>query len=142
MKREKTIKLIILVIVVLMVFGIFVYKNITRSKIETAEINLEDEVSIYRDEKSLPTLLKFGSTSCEPCRIMVPILEKIKKQYEGKLIVKSIDVYSDFRNTQKYNIRTIPTQIFLDSQDKVIYRHEGIMYEDEIIEKLNQWGIK
>lgn len=145
MKKESIIKIIILAVVVLIVVGIFTYKIMSKSKTEdnqTAENKLESEVSIYYNEKSLPTLLDFGSTTCEPCKTMFPILNSIEEKYQEKLVVKFINVYSDSKNTKKYNIRIIPTQIFLNSDGKVLYRHEGVLYEDEIIEKLNELGVK
>lgn len=152
MKKENTIKIIIVVLVVICVLGVFIFKSIEKSNIKKSEnnnnsisstdIKKETEVSMYSDEKSLPTLLDFGATTCEPCKIMFPILDKIEKQYEGRITVKFINVYSDFKNMQKYDIRTIPTQIFLDSQGEIVYTHEGVLYEDEIIAQLIEMGVK
>jgi len=151
MNKEKVIKITIVVVIVLSICGIFIFKSIEKSNIEKMEsdkksiINIETKkdvnVNIY-NENNLPTLLDFSSTTCEPCREMVPILEKIDKDYEGKLLVTVIDVYKNSIDTQKYNIRVIPTQIFLNSQGKVIYRHEGVLYENKIVEKLVEMGIK
>lgn len=145
MKKENIIKIIILAVVILIVCGLFIYKNSTKhrtDKIENTQNNSENNVSIYSSELKLPTLLDFGSTNCEPCKTMFPILDSIEKQYEGKVTVKFVNVYTDSKATQKYNIRTIPTQIFLDSEGKIIYRHEGVLYENEIIEKLTEMGVK
>ena len=142
MKKENLIKVVVLILVVSIVIGIFIYKNSKKPKIENTQNNSENNVSIYSNEEKLPTLLDFGSTTCEPCKEMMPILDSIEKQYEGKVNVKFVNVYTDSKNTQKYNIRTIPTQIFLDVDGKTIYRHEGVLYENEIIEKLTEMGVK
>ena len=150
MNKENIIKIVIVVIVILSVVGIFIYKNSTKSKTDKVEItqnnlekNSQNNVNIYSEEEKLPTLFEFGSTTCEPCQIMEPIIDNIEKKYEGKVIVKFINVYtaSNSTLTDKYNIRTIPTQIFLDADGKNMYRHEGILYEDEIIKKLSEMGI-
>jgi thioredoxin 1 len=145
MKKENIIKTVIVVIVILSVVGIFVYKNSINKeeKLNKQETKKTEDVSIYSEEEKLPTLLEFGSTTCEPCQIMEPIIDSIEKKYEGKVIVKFINVYTDSNSTltNKYNIRTIPTQIFLDADGKNMYRHEGILYEDEIIKKLSEMGI-
>lgn len=145
MKKENIIKTVIVVIVILSVVGIFVYKNSINEeeKLNKQETRETEDVDIYSEEEKLPTLLEFGSTTCEPCQIMEPIIDSIEKKYEGKVLVKFINVYTDSNSTltDKYNIRTIPTQIFLDADGKNMYRHEGILYEDEIIKKLSEMGI-
>ena len=60
------------------------------------------------------TILKFESDSCPQCRALSIILDKISK--ENKIDIKNIDIEED--NSQdlirKYNIRSIPTLIFLN----------------------------
>jgi len=47
---------------------------------------------------------------------MVPVLAQVKKMYDGKIVVKVIDINEDFEETNKYEIRVIPTKIFLDTK--------------------------
>ena len=60
------------------------------------------------------TILKFESDSCPQCKALSVTLEKISK--ENKIDIKNIDIEED--NSQdlirKYNIRSIPTLIFLN----------------------------
>ena len=60
------------------------------------------------------TILKFESDSCPQCKALSIILDKISK--ENKIDIKNIDIEED--NSQdlirKYNIRSIPTIIFLN----------------------------
>lgn len=39
-----------------------------------------------------PSLVDFGASGCKPCDMMAPILETLKKKYEGKVNVLFIDV--------------------------------------------------
>ena len=60
------------------------------------------------------TILKFESDSCPQCKALSITLERISK--ENKIDIKNIDIEED--NSQdlirKYNIRSIPTIIFLN----------------------------
>ncbi|MDD2376705.1 MAG: thioredoxin family protein [Clostridia bacterium] len=143
--KENIIKITIVVLIVLSIVGIFIFKNIEKSQIaknslSNTEVKKDTDVNIYSE--NLPMLLELGSVTCIPCKTMAPILEKISKDYKDKLVVSIVDVYKNSEQAQKYNIKVIPTQIFLDSESKIIYRHEGVLYEDEIIEKLIEMGIK
>ena len=59
-------------------------------------------------------ILKFESDSCPQCKALSATLERITKEY--KTDMKSINIEED--NSQdlirKYNIRSIPTVIFLN----------------------------
>lgn len=144
MKKENIIKIIVISVLVLIIAGIFIYKNSTKVKSENIGNKTdksENMVNIYSNEKNLPVFLEFGSTTCEPCKTMVPITASIEKKYEGKLVFKFINIYEDIKTSEQYKIRVVPTQIFLNSDGKLMYRHEGVMYEDEIINKLKEMGV-
>lgn len=77
----------------------------------------------------VPKLVDLGSKSCIPCKMMAPILDDLKKDFAGKLEVEFIDVSvrENLPQARKYNIQTIPTQIFLDADGKELGRHEGFI---------------
>ena len=43
----------------------------------------------------LPRLLDLGAGKCIPCKMMAPILERLRKEYQGRLEVVFIDVWED-----------------------------------------------
>ena len=59
-------------------------------------------------------ILKFESDSCPQCKALSATLERITKEY--KTDIKSIDIEEDNNQDliRKYNIRSIPTIIFLN----------------------------
>jgi thioredoxin 1 len=92
-------------------------------------------------EKKLPKLIDLGSDKCVPCKMMEPILEELKTEYKNKLDVVFINVMKDQKSAANYRIRVIPTQIFLDSSGKEIFRHEGFYSKEEILAKFKELGI-
>lgn len=92
--------------------------------------------------ETIPQLLELGSDSCIPCMMMRPILSELTAEYEGQMVVKFIDVYENPDITRKYNIRGIPTQIFLDSNGKEISRNVGFMSKDDILKRWASLGYK
>ena len=69
-------------------------------------------------------ILKFESDSCPQCKSLTTNLERITKEY--KIDMKSIDIEEDNNQDliRKYNIRSIPTIIFLN-EDKEYNRLVG-----------------
>ena len=92
--------------------------------------------------KNLPMLLDFGRGLCIPCKMMKPVLEEVAKEYDGKLLVRilEIDQYRDL--TREFKIHLIPTQLFMDSKGKIVNRHEGFMDKASVVAVLNQMGVK
>ena len=92
--------------------------------------------------KNIPALIDLGRTFCIPCKLMAPILEEMKKEYEGRLYVEFIDVGDNPEAARKYRINMIPTQIFLDASGKELYRHVGFFAKEDILKKWKELGIE
>ena len=90
--------------------------------------------------KGVVTMLDIGKNKCIPCKMMAPILEKLKKEYDGKASIVFVDISKDRTPAVKYGIRAIPTQIFFNKEGKEVHRHVGFMSEDDIVQQLKKMG--
>ncbi len=89
----------------------------------------------------LPKLLELGSTSCIPCKMMVPILDTLRKEQAGNLSIEFLDVWKDREAGKRYGVRTIPTQIIFDNTGAELFRHEGFWSRQDIENKLKELHI-
>jgi thiol-disulfide isomerase/thioredoxin len=89
-----------------------------------------------------PTLVEFGATGCVPCDMMQPILDNLRKDYPEKLNVVFIHVGEEQIMASRYGIRSIPVQVFFDSQGKEVFRHVGFLAETEVTKQLVKLGIE
>jgi thioredoxin 1 len=90
----------------------------------------------------LPKLLDLGSKKCIPCKMMAPVLEKLEKEYAGIMDVEFIDVWikENADKAKKFEIESIPTQIFFDAGGKELARHAGYISEEDILKKWKELG--
>ena len=95
-------------------------------------------------KKPLVTFVELGSVKCVPCRQMQPVMASVEKKYGDQIAVVFHDVWqSDQRQyAELYDIRVIPTQVFLDRDGKEFHRHEGFYPEAEIDKLLQKRGLK
>jgi len=98
--------------------------------------------SVDKSQEKLPKLLDLGADKCIPCKMMKPILEELKTEYTGKLDVEFIDVWENPKESEKYGIKLIPTQIFYDPEGKEFQRHEGFISKEDILNTFKQKGMK
>ncbi|MDH3328518.1 MAG: thioredoxin family protein [Desulfobulbaceae bacterium] len=85
--------------------------------------------------KDTVTLIDLGATTCIPCKMMAPILEELKVEYNGRVAVIFIDVWEDRSQGKRFGVLSIPTQIFYDKNGEEIYRHTGFLEK----EKIKKW---
>ena len=88
------------------------------------------------------TMLDLGANKCIPCKMMAPILEDVRKEYQGKASIVFIDVWQHTAEAHKYRIHAIPTQIFFDKQGNEVLRHVGFMSKKDIVQVLEKLGVK
>ena len=109
-----------------------------------AVLNAQTKEKSNNSSKPAVTFIELGSVNCIPCKAMQPVMKSVEKKYGGQLKVIFYDVW---KNDQKqyasqYQIKLIPTQVFLDGKGKEIMRHEGFLAEVEIDKFLKSKGLK
>jgi len=89
-----------------------------------------------------PTLVDFGAGYCIPCKKMKPILDSLKKEYNGRANVIFVDIKEERDMPDKYRIQIMPTQVFFDAKGKEVKRHMGFMDNPEIVAEFKALGVK
>ena len=99
------------------------------------EISLEEFKALLDTDK--PVLVDFHTVWCSPCRKMAPVIDKIEEEYNGKAVVKRIDVDKSKEVGKEFNIRGVPVFI-LFKDGKNVWTHDGIISKQEITAQLDK----
>ena len=70
-------------------------------------------------QSDLPVLVDLWAPWCSPCRLIAPIVDKLAKEYAGRLKVAKLNVDNNPVVARKFNIRGIPTLVFFKDGDVV-----------------------
>jgi len=89
---------------------------------------------------ALPRLVDLGRGTCIPCKLMMPVLEELRQSMEGRMIVQYIDISKDPEAAAPYEVKIIPTQIFIDSDGTELSRHTGFIPREDILKEWKRLG--
>jgi thioredoxin 1 len=93
-------------------------------------------------EKSKPrplvTFVELGADSCIPCKMMRPVMETIQKEYGDSISVIFYDITKQREMAMRFNVRVMPTQVFLDKDGMEFHRHEGFYPADQIMKVVDK----
>jgi len=106
-----------------------------------AELAMDNPVDKVRNSGK-PSLVDFGSKGCRPCDMLAPILEALKKKYDGKANVLFVSVREEQILASRYGIQSIPVQIFFDKNGNEVFRHTGFWPQEELEKKLAEMDVK
>jgi thioredoxin len=100
--------------------------------------------STAKSDTALVTFVEIGAARCIPCKAMQPIMKAVAEEYKGQVKVLFYDVWTQQGkvDAEKYNIRIIPTQVFLDKNGKEYFRHEGYFPKEEVVKTVKMKGVR
>lgn len=79
-------------------------------------------------ESTLPVIVDFWAPWCGPCKMLGPILDKMAREFEGKLIVAKVNTDENQEWAGKYGVQGIPTMLMM-KDGKIIHRQVGVLPE-------------
>jgi thioredoxin 1 len=71
---------------------------------------------------------------------MKGILEEFHQTHSESIDIRFVDLWELPEEAEKYSVRVVPTLIFLDSQQNELYRHEGVMTREMLLNKWKELG--
>ena len=83
--------------------------------VEVTDQNFEEEVL----GSDLPTEVDFWAPWCGPCKMVIPIYEKLSEEYEGRFKFCMINVDENQQAASKYQIMSIPMQMYFNDGEKI-----------------------
>lgn len=84
----------------------------------------------------IPVLVDFYADWCGPCKMMMPVVEKMAEKYDGKIKVGKVNSDDEGNLAAKYNIMSIPSFLIFKNGE-VVNTATGAMSADALAKMLD-----
>jgi thioredoxin 1 len=84
-------------------------------------------------------VIDFYANWCGPCKVLTPTIDSLISEFSDNELVtiKKLNVDEDPETTEKYNVRGIPTLVFLKDGEEAA-RFSGVQSKDKITSKIQE----
>ena len=89
-------------------------------------------------QSTLPVVVDFWAPWCGPCRMVAPILDKIAKENDGKLVIAKVNTDENNQWAMQYGVQGIPTMLFI-SNGELVHKQVGALPEAMLKDILGQF---
>jgi len=121
-------------------------KKINRIKLNKGVYSMSNEPIHVTDaafektvlQSPVPVIVDFWAPWCGPCKMIAPILDKLAKEYDGKVVIAKVNTDENPEWMMKYGIQGIPTMLFI-ADGKIVHRQVGALPERMLRDTVTQF---
>ena len=107
------------------------------------DVKESEKIKIFTDQnfqnkiKTGTVLVDFWAVWCMPCKMMVPVLNELAEETNGKVIIAKVNVDEQKATAAKFSIRSIPTMILFQN-GKEVKRIVGVKTKDYLLKEFDR----
>ncbi|MFW5775341.1 MAG: thioredoxin family protein [Chitinivibrionales bacterium] len=96
-----------------------------KSKVQDKSQAIADEIV----KSEIPVLVDFWASWCKPCFMLDPTIKEIRKRYEGRLLVKKVNVDVHRKIAAYFKVNSIPA-VYIIKNKTVVKFIPGVQPEN------------
>jgi len=100
-------------------------KKVTPTDIHFDATEQNFQHAVIEESFNRLVLCDISADWCGPCRVLMPILDEITEEYNGRLLLAKVDADENMRIAGKYKVRGFPTVIAFVNGEEVDRFHSA-----------------
>ena len=116
----------------------------TRQKMKNLkDVKESEKIKVFTDQnfqnkiKTGMVLVDFWASWCMPCKMMVPVLNEVAEEVNGKVTIAKVNVDEQKATAAKFGIRSIPTMVLFHN-GKEVKRIVGVKTKDYLLKEFDR----
>lgn len=97
--------------------------------------------AVLQTSMQVPVLVDFWADWCAPCKVLMPVLEKLAEEYAGAFLVAKVNADQEPDLAAHFGVRTLPTVKVL-LQGRIVDEFSGARPESQIRAMLDKHVVK
>ncbi|MCB1676900.1 MAG: thioredoxin, partial [Halioglobus sp.] len=74
---------------------------------------------LIEESRTRPVVVDFWAHWCEPCKVLMPLLEKIADEYQGAFLLAKVNADEQQGIVQQFGVRSLPTVMVIQDGQPV-----------------------
>jgi putative thioredoxin len=74
---------------------------------------------LIEESRRRPVVVDFWADWCEPCKVLMPLLEKIANEYQGAFLLAKVNADEQGMIAQQFGVRSLPTVMVIENGQPV-----------------------
>lgn len=95
------------------------------------DVTTDNFANVVEQSMQLPVLVDFWATWCEPCKTLLPIVEKLATEYQGKFLLAKVNIDEQQALANQFGVRSVPT-IKLVRDGRIVDEFSGALPESQV----------
>ncbi|MDC7124502.1 MAG: thioredoxin [Spirochaetales bacterium] len=92
-------------------------ENITSEDFKSKIFDYEKNQD-WKYEGEIPAIIDFYADWCMPCKMLAPTIDKLSKEYEGKVNFYKVNTENEPELSGAFGIQSIPSLLFIPKEGK------------------------
>jgi thioredoxin 1 len=88
-------------------------------------------------KSATPAIVDFWAEWCGPCKMLIPIVEDLAREYDGKVKIGKLNVDENPSSASRYGVTSIPTVLFIKN-GKIADQQIGLLTKNALKAKIDR----